>query len=110
MWHPDSCLVFKSEKERVVTGKCSPDNKIHPLTPEDIDMCKSYNFKYETKQEVETDEEAKAKDFKEKISKCVHSQANQVEDILSEILLNDKYSDSEENEEEYLEEEEEIKE
>lgn len=46
-WDAKSKMVFKSSSELVVIGKCDENNKIHSLTPEDIETCKKYNFKYD---------------------------------------------------------------
>lgn len=46
LWHSATGMVFKSAKERVVIGKCV-DDKIFPLTNEDIDICMSHCFAYD---------------------------------------------------------------
>ena len=46
LWHQESGMVFKSKTERIVIGKCV-DDKILPLTEDDIDVCISLSFKYE---------------------------------------------------------------
>ena len=56
VWHEDSGLVFKSQKEIVVVGKLV-DKKIEPLTDADITTCEKYKFKYEIAAVSEEDEE-----------------------------------------------------
>lgn len=50
LWHPETGLVFRSFKERVVVGKCV-DDKINPLTEDDIDECRKWGFSFEEDQE-----------------------------------------------------------
>lgn len=44
LWHPESDLVFKSAKERVVIGKCV-ENELVSLKKSDLDTCKQWGFK-----------------------------------------------------------------
>ena len=44
--HPESGLVFKSDKEKIVIGKLH-DDKIIDLDESDIDNCKKYGFKFD---------------------------------------------------------------
>jgi len=46
LWHSATGMVFKSAKERIVVGKCVND-KVLPLTKDDIEICISHNFAYE---------------------------------------------------------------
>ena len=46
LWHSATGMVFKSTKERIVVGKCVND-KILPLTKDDIEICMSHSFAYE---------------------------------------------------------------
>lgn len=46
LWHSATGMVFKSAKERVVIGKFV-DDKLFPLTKEDIDICMSHSFAYD---------------------------------------------------------------
>ena len=46
LWHSATGMVFKSAKERIVVGKCVND-KILPLTKDDIEICMSHSFAYE---------------------------------------------------------------
>lgn len=42
--HTPSGLVFRSAQEKVVYGRQDSDGDIHPLTEEDIEICKKYKF------------------------------------------------------------------
>jgi hypothetical protein len=50
LWHLATGMVFKSVKERVVIGKCV-DDKLLPLTTEDIEVCMAHGFAYENSDE-----------------------------------------------------------
>ena len=68
LWHEHTRLVFRSAKERVVIGICK-DDKIHPLTEEDILVCKEYSFAYvqeKVEEKVETKEKVEAKKVEER--------------------------------------------
>ena len=45
LWHPETCLVFKSAKERTVVGKWV-DDKLVDLTEDDIDECRRWGFAF----------------------------------------------------------------
>ena len=55
-WNPETTLVFKS-KEKVVIGSCK-DNKVIPLTDEDVKNCEKYSLKYERNEEDAEEEDA----------------------------------------------------
>lgn len=42
--HTPSGLVFRSAKEKVVYGRQDSEGDLHPLTEEDIQICKKYKF------------------------------------------------------------------
>jgi hypothetical protein len=50
LWHLATGMVFKSVKERVVIGKCV-DDKLLPLSTEDIEVCMAHGFAYENTDE-----------------------------------------------------------
>lgn len=56
VWHPESGLVFKSVKERTVTGQFL-DNTFISLNKEIVDLCKKWGFKYDVSLYTEADEE-----------------------------------------------------
>ena len=110
LWHEHTRLVFKSAKERVVIGICK-DDEIHPLTEEDILVCKEYSFAYvQEKVEEKKVEEKKAEEKKveennlafsladgETSSEAHYTEAvrkitsvDDVSNILSEIQLEDE--------------------
>ena len=45
-WHTHTKFVFDSKENKIVIGR-SNNNKLCKLTPEDIELCKKYNFKYD---------------------------------------------------------------
>jgi hypothetical protein len=56
VWHEESALVFKSQKEIVVIGKLV-NKEILPLTDVDISTCEKFKFKYEIPVASEEEEE-----------------------------------------------------
>jgi len=44
IWHPESTLVFKSQKDRLVIGRYV-DDKIIPLDEEALSLCETWKFK-----------------------------------------------------------------
>jgi ABC-type Zn2+ transport system substrate-binding protein/surface adhesin len=52
--HPDTGLVFRSQKDKVVIGRFE-DNEVISLVSSDIDLCRKWKFKYD-KDLVEQDE------------------------------------------------------
>ena len=58
IWHVETGMVFKSENERVVIGKCI-DDKLLPLNDNDINICMAHSFKYEKSKIIEEDEDDK---------------------------------------------------
>ncbi len=59
IWHPDSTLVFKSQKERLVIGRLV-DKKLIPLDDEALELCEEWNYKADEsllKQNSESDSE-----------------------------------------------------
>ena len=82
-WHPETRMVFKSKEEKLVIGKCTNDNKIVPLTKDDINICKCRSFAY-----VEIVEE---KIIKNKVNEAIldmNIQAKDIENILNELQIN----------------------
>lgn len=47
IWHPESTLVFKSSKEKLVIGRFQ-DGDFIPLDDEALDLCVQWKFKYDT--------------------------------------------------------------
>jgi len=109
LWHSATGMVFKSAKERVVIGKCV-DDKLLPLTSEDIEVCMAHSFAFEKEsddvkipnEESEYEKELVTKVFAKisdnKQAKCIKKsiaaaitetkiQAKDVEEILGELQM-----------------------
>jgi len=57
IWHPDSGLVFKSAKEKLVVGRCVDDEFI-PLDDETLDLCTEWKMRYDPSLVEEVSDEA----------------------------------------------------
>ena len=44
IWHPESTLVYKSKKERIVIGRYV-DNELIPLDEEALELCEVWHMK-----------------------------------------------------------------
>ena len=131
LWHSSTGMVFKSAKERIVIGKCEND-KILPLTKDDIEVCMAHSFAYEEieseeieSEEIESEEIIPEKRINQIIPKKsitdaitkTNLQAKDVELILSELQISpvtkktnvddDLFADSDDDDDEDLLEEEE---
>ena len=47
IWHPESTLVFKSSKEKIVIGRCE-EGELIQLDDKSLDLCSHWKFKYDT--------------------------------------------------------------
>jgi hypothetical protein len=56
VWHEETGMVFKSQKEIIVVGKLV-NKQIVPLSESDITTCEKFKFKYEVTEPVEEEEE-----------------------------------------------------
>lgn len=56
VWHEETGMVFKSQKEIIVVGKLV-NKQIVPLSESDIATCEKFKFKYEVTEPVEEEEE-----------------------------------------------------
>jgi len=56
VWHEETGMVFKSQKEIIVIGKLV-NKQIIPLTDVDVTICDKFKFKYEITAPVEEEEE-----------------------------------------------------
>ena len=45
MWHPDSRLVFKSKKDKLVIGRLDEENKLVSADELTLELCEQWNFK-----------------------------------------------------------------
>ena len=65
IWHPESTLVFKSSKEKLVIGRL--DNKdFIPLDDEALDLCIKWKFKYDNSLVDDEEGEGESDDDNEK--------------------------------------------
>ena len=119
LWHSATGMVFKSAKERVVIGKFV-DDKLFPLTKEDIDICMSHSFAYDESWKGDEIEEAithspvvtkqvveKKKSISEAITEA-NIKASDIDLILRELQIDKKNSsecdDDDDEDEDLLEE------
>ena len=58
LWHPETCLVFRSTKDKTVIGRAD-STKIVALTDEDIENCKRMGFAFDTSTDNDTDDSSK---------------------------------------------------
>ena len=105
-WNPESGLVFKSKDDRVVIGSYK-DDKFEKLTNDDIATCEKYGFKYEMEKPKPVIQVLNPKkSLSEEIVKT-NLHAEHIEDVLSEIGLDEEEPLEEDDEEEPLEEDDE---
>ena len=98
VWHEESALVFKSQKEIIVIGKLV-NKEILPLTDVDISTCEKFKFKYEipvaseeeveeveeTTEDVEETEEVEEGDAEEGEEEVAAEEEVVVKDVVEEI-------------------------
>ena len=91
IWHPESTLVFKSQKDRLVIGRYV-DDKIIPLDEEALSLCETWKFKpdeslFEGEEEVEkVDEEESEEENTEQVSVVVTKDTEQVSVVVSKDI------------------------
>jgi len=95
-WSADTQLVFDSRDNIVVVGSFR-NNTLNELTDDDIAKCEEFGFKYDRKL---------LKNLGEEIVKT-NLQAENIENVLDELGLNDEVEDEVE-EDDYIEEDDEI--
>jgi hypothetical protein len=118
LWHSETGMVFKSKDERIVIGK-NVNDKIQELSEDDLEICKSMNFRYEIKEKIPeniknvshkiTSIEKESTIMKKSIHKAINdtnSKAEDIEEILNKLQKGPDYSSDIDSEEEELEEEE----
>ena len=118
LWHSETGMIFKSKDERIVIGKYVND-KIQELSEDDIEICKSMNFRYEIKEKIPeniknashkiTSIEKESTIIKKSIHKAINDtnlKAEDIEEILNKLQKGPDYSSDIDSEEEELEEEE----
>jgi len=79
LWHPESDLVFKSAKERVVIGKCV-ENKLVSLQKSDLDTCKQWGFKIDEENTIEDEDEDEDEDEEKTIEDEDEDEEKTIED------------------------------
>jgi len=85
VWHPESTLVFKSQKERLVTGRWI-DEVFLPLDDETLGLCETWNFKPDESlmdSEEEDDVSIKTPEDEEDLSPKTHKNISEDEEDLS---------------------------
>jgi len=97
IWHPESTLVFKSQKDRLVIGRYV-DDKIIPLDEEALSLCETWKFKpdeslFEGEEEVEkVDEEESEEENTEQVSVVVSKDIDQVSVVVPKESKNSENS------------------
>ena len=89
LWHPESTLVFRSAKDRIVIGKCV-ENKLVPLVKSDYDECRKWCFAFEQPEESDDD------DLKEEPEKDSEEEEEETGEKVSIYLTVDSSSGSRE--------------
>jgi hypothetical protein len=104
VWHPETCSVFKSAKEKVVVGKLV-DETVQKLKSSDVDVCIEWGFKYDANcvekkdvnpEEDEDEDEDDDEDVEEVEVKPVEVE-KKVKEVVSEpkkVFLGSETSDS----------------
>ncbi len=129
IWHPESTLVFKSSKEKLVTGRYENDEFI-PLDNRALKLCEKWKFKYdesliksegeeeEVEEEVEEEEEEveeeEVSEEKEEVSEEKEEVTEEKEEVTEEkeevSEEKEEVSEEKEEKEEVAEEKEEVSE
>jgi chromosome segregation ATPase len=78
IWHPDSTLVFKSQKDRLVIGRYV-DDEVIPLDDIAINLCEKWKFKPDESLFEGEDEESTDEASTEKTTDTVENSSNEVE-------------------------------
>jgi hypothetical protein len=87
IWHPESTLVFKSAKEKIVIGRCVDDCLVS-LDEEALELCAQWKFKYdkelveegEEEQDEEEQEDEDEDEDEEKLNKVIDKEEEKLED------------------------------
>jgi len=66
VWHEETGMVFKSQKEIIVVGKLV-NKQIVPLSESDITTCEKFKFKYEVTEPVEEEAAAEGEEEEEEV-------------------------------------------
>lgn len=99
IWHPESTLVFKSSKDKIVIGRYE-DDKFVSLDDTSLELCDTWKFKYdeslleknEEVEEIEETEEAEAEEETEEVD-----ETDEVCDVKENIDENTEVIEDNEN-------------
>ena len=91
VWHPESTLVFKSQQEKLVTGRYV-EGEFIPFDDEALELCTKWSFKYDTS--LVDDDEEDDEDNEEDKNQDTPSEDNEEETV------EDKKDTESQNEEE----------
>ena len=80
IWHPESTLVFKSQKDRLVIGRYV-DDKIIPLDEDALNLCETWKFKPD---ESLFDSDEKAENEESEEEENVDKDIDQVPSVVTE--------------------------
>jgi len=83
IWHPESTLVFKSQKDRLVIGRYV-DDKIIPLDEEALSLCETWKFKPD--ESLFEGEETEKLEAEEEAEEEESEQENVDKDIVSTVV------------------------
>jgi hypothetical protein len=102
IWHPESTLVFKSAKEKLVIGRFE-DGELIPLDEEALDLCTKWKMKYDTslvdEEEVsESDEENTKEEELTKDLESAEEPTKNLEKVETEVEHTKEVDDDEEEE------------
>lgn len=100
LWHPETGLVIKSSKDRVVIGKIVED-KLIDLVEDDIDLCKKWRFAIEIKDEIKEKDDEKKDEIKdeEKDKKSIKKSIKKVLQVSDNSNSSESSSDDNNSEE-----------
>ena len=92
IWHPDTCLVFKSKDEKFVIGSYDKDtNEITDLTDAAIELCDQWKFKIDESLfeeiESETEETTEKQNDESETNETTEQQNDESEDVICEATM-----------------------
>ena len=87
IWHPESKLVFKSSKDKVVIGRYENDELIS-LDDECLELCAKWKFKYDKDLVQEEDDENDEEDDYEKVDEAQNENLDTKEDEYEKVEEN----------------------
>jgi anaerobic selenocysteine-containing dehydrogenase len=105
IWHPESKLVFKSSKDKVVIGRYENDELIS-LDDECLELCAKWKFKYDKdlvqeEEDDENEEEHDEEDDYEKVSETVNENLDSKDEHKKNDAINENIDYNTKDEHEY---------